>query len=579
MKQIEKKLSLLSIYISLASALVFYSCLAGQAAAVQTGSGPATLLLPKKDVDDNVEQTSNIDTLVLCPPALRVPLQRWVNYRRQQGYRIQILPPLNSAFGVKHQVKTIAAANPSLRHLVLIGDANDRSTDPKHFVPTEYVLSKATVKFGAEPEIATDNPFADLDDDKVPDLSLGRIPVDSPEELTQFIERVIRYESDVETAWQSRMNFIAGVGGFGRLVDSVVEEVAKKIITELVPDDIQTSMTYGSWTSPYCPNPEKFSQTAIERFNEGCLFWVYIGHGDRTRLDQVHLPDQSHLVLDKNSVRKIDCRSGNPIAIFLACYTNSFDGDEDCLGELMLKQDNGPIAVIGGSRVTMPAGMGLLSMALLNEYFGHSTTDEKENTLTLGEVFLNAKRELALGQKDFKGYRNLIESVATSLLPNQPFENERQDHVELMQLLGDPLLRIKKPGMIKMNAVQPDDDTIDVSGSIGRRTLPSANQKKPAPQTQIQIQICYQRDRLKNRFRRRRKYGSTAFSFSKYQEVYDQSRDLVCMQKMAMIDKDGRFETSFDLPAHVQGRCVVIGKASFDGRYFAGSAKIEIEKR
>ena len=45
-------------------------------------------------------------------------------------------------------------------------------------------------------------------------------------------------------------------------------------------------MTYASLASPYCPDPRKFHDTTIGRFNEGCLFWVYIGHGHPTGLDR-----------------------------------------------------------------------------------------------------------------------------------------------------------------------------------------------------------------------------------------------------------------------------------------------------
>jgi hypothetical protein len=544
----------------------------------QTGTAPAAWLLPNRDEKKTKPTpTDSFDTLVLCPSPFQTALQPWLDYRRQQGHRIHVVKPQSSAFGVKRQIATFAAANAKLQHLVLIGDAFDKKTDARFFVPTEYVLAKATVKFGAEPEIATDNPYADLDGDGVPDLSIGRIPVDSSQELTQFTQRVINYESQPAAQWQSRMNFVAGVGGFGRIVDNVIEEVAKKIITELVPGEIKTSMTYGSWTSPYCPNPEAFSQTAIERFNEGCLFWVYIGHGDRTRLDRVHLPDQSHLVLDKQSVEKINCRSGNPIAVFLACYTNSYDSDEDCLGELMLKRPNGPVAIIGGSRVTMPAGMGLLSLALIDEYF-HPPDVDSQSPITLGQVFLNAKRELSSGKRAFKGYRNLIESVATSLLPDQPFENERQDHVQLMQLLGDPLLRLKKTTPIDLQAEQAGE-RVTVWGQVERPHPKTNAEPTRGAATKIRLQLCYQRDRLKDRFRRRRKYASTNREFSKFQTVYDQARNLVCLQKTVTTDDDGKFRTNFVLPEHVDGECVIIATTIDQNHYHTGSTKIDIDKR
>ena len=518
--------------------------------------------------------TTKIDTLVFCPQPYQNALTPWLRYRRQQGHRIQVLTPKSTAAELKQQIVAVAAKHP-LHHLVLIGDAYDRDANPKHLVPTEYVLSKATFKLGAEPDIATDNPFADLDGDNLPDISVGRIPVDSATELTQFVQRVIAYEtrtSDVDAngnpnagvPWQMRMNLVAGVGGFGKLVDQLIEQVAKKVITEMVPETMQTSMTYGSWNSPYCPNPERFSESAVERFNEGCLFWVYLGHGNRCRLDEIHAPDGSHSILDESNIQQLNCRSGNPIAVFLACYTNAFDGDRDCLGEMMLRQPNGPIATIGGSRVTMPGGMGLLSMAMLDEYFDGSAE-------TLGEVILKAKLEMIQGDKEFADYRELIESMSKTLLPDQKFADECADHVQLMQLLGDPLLRVKRAHRIEVSAPKSATvgDTIKLSGSVDHQTHKGSGQ--------LQIRINYQRDRIKHRFKRRRKFASTPTELAKFQVAYDQARDLVCVQQTATM-VDGKFKAEIKLPDFTHGDCVITCTMPGDNGVAAGSAKIKIKK-
>ncbi|MDB2685967.1 C25 family cysteine peptidase [Mariniblastus sp.] len=539
-------------------------------------SSSAFALQNKQKADNQPKQPAslNIDTLVFCPPTFQPALNPWLDYRRQQGHRIQVLTPATTAIELKQQIAKVAADH-QLAHLVLIGDAYELNADPKLLIPTEYVLSKATYKLGAEPDIATDNPFADLDGDGVPDISIGRIPVDSASELTQIIQRVIAYEAgtgpNTDPQWQTRLNLVAGVGGFGKLIDQMIEQIAKKVITEMVPDTLQTSMTYGSWNSPYCPAPERFSESAIERFNEGCLFWVYLGHGDRCRLDRVHMPDESHTILDQSKIRQVNCRSGNPIAVFLACYTNAFDGDQDCLGELMLKQPNGPIATIGGSRVTMPASMGLLSMAMLEEYFDGSAT-------TLGEVVLKAKRELSKGEQKFDGYRELIESLSATMLPGQAFEDECADHVELMQLLGDPLLRVKRPGRINVSApssatagdrINIAGDTVNIAGDAA-----SAVNKKLGP---VIVRVSYQRDRIKHRFKRRRKFASTPAESAKFQRAYDQARDLVCVEKtVAMVD--GKFSTEVELPDFARGDCVITCTVVSNDGVLAGSTKIEIEK-
>ena len=517
---------------------------------------------------------TKIDTLVFCPQPFQNALTPWLSYRRQQGHRIEVLAPRSTAAELKQQIAAVAAKHP-LRHLVLIGDAYDQNANPKHLVPTEYVLSLATYKLGAEPDIATDNPYADLDGDGLPDIGVGRIPVDSAAELTRFVQRVIAYETQAVNAnrtrgnsnavpWKMRINLIAGVGGFGQLVDQLIEQVAKKVITEMVPETHQTSMTYGSWNSPYCPNPERFAESAVERFNEGCLFWVYIGHGDRCRLDKIHVPDGSHSILNQSNVQQINCRSGNPIAVFLACYTNAFDGDRDCLGEMMLRQPNGPIATIGGSRVTMPGGMGLLSMAMLDEYFDGSAE-------TLGEVILKAKLEMIRGDKEFEDFRKLIESMSKTLLPDKKFADECTDHVQLMQLLGDPLLRVQRADQIDVSAPKSATagDTIKLSGSIDHQT-----HKGSGP---LQIRISYQRDRIKHRFKRRRKFASTPTELAKFQVAYDQARDLVCVEQTASM-VEGKFEAEIEIPDFAYGDCVITCYMSGADGIAAGSAKIKIKK-
>ena len=93
------------------------------------------------------------------------------------------------------------------------------------------------VVFNADKSISANFEKMDADADGVPDLSLGRMPVDSTDELAALVQRIIDYESKPGDAWQTRMNFIAGVGGFGQIVDNVVEEVAKKIITGGITDE------------------------------------------------------------------------------------------------------------------------------------------------------------------------------------------------------------------------------------------------------------------------------------------------------------------------------------------------------
>jgi hypothetical protein len=500
------------------------------------------------------------DTLVICPQKFQAAMKKWTDYRVGQGHVIEMVTPALTSRAIRQQIRKVAVSG-MLKNVLIVGDSGDARSAPDDLVPTDYVAAKVNRRFGADPEIATDNTFADLDDDGIPDLTIGRIPADSVEEIKRFTDRIIKYESHSRLSdWQRRINLVAGVGGFGQVIDGLIEQTTKQIITDLVPGGYETKMTYGSWCSPYCPDPRRFSESAIERFNEGCLFWVYIGHGTRHRLDKIFLPDQSHSILDSSSVPKLNCECGSPIAIFLSCYTGATDHPKDCLAETMLRQERGPIAAICGTRVTMPYAMSLLSLEMVHEFF------EGEST-TIGELTMLAKRRMVEGSENNVKYREMIEGMGKTFSPTpKMLKVERLEHVQLIHLIGDPLLRLKRPGKIELAT----------SSSIAAGTKLKVRGSVPAD-GKLVIELAYERDRLRERRPRRKDYDSSNESFLSYQETYEKAHDLVCSSKLIAVTS-GEFETEIDVPAEASGRCVVRAMLKSGELFAIGSAPVEVTK-
>jgi hypothetical protein len=419
--------------------------------------------------------------------------------------------------------------------------------DPRKLVPTDLVPAKVNVLFGSEPKIGTDNPYGDLNADGIPELSVGRLTADTPAELTQTVNRIMRYEQQATgQPWQRNINLIAGVGGLGRLVDTIVENTTRKIVTELIPSGYQTSMTYGSWTSPYCPDPRRFSETAIGRFNEGCLFWVYCGHGNRDRLDRIKLPDQSHQILDCESVDQLNCKTGSPIAICLSCYTGAHDGADDCLAEHMMRQPNGPVAVVCGSRVTMPYAMSILSVEMMNEYF-------RGECETLGQLMLKAKQRMAEKPDPKNTYRQSIDALGETFSPMPNLlVDECKEHMHLMQLIGDPLLRLKRPKSLGLKLVNGSKDT-PRQFSVGDTVSVTGTTEHAGT---ILVEIAYQRGRLRQRPSFRRQYDSSDEAFSKIHEDYLKANSSVCVRKQISVTP-GAFDVSLAVPNGCKGKCDV----------------------
>ncbi len=129
-----------------------------------------------------------VDTLVVCAPGLRPALQPWLDYRAGQGHQLAVLTDVESPAEIRTVVRRVARQG-RLQHLVLVGDVQlDPARRPFH-LPTYLAAAKINPKWGSEPELATDCWFGDLDDDAVPDLAVGRLPADSPADLTTMIRQ------------------------------------------------------------------------------------------------------------------------------------------------------------------------------------------------------------------------------------------------------------------------------------------------------------------------------------------------------------------------------------------------------
>ena len=117
-----------------------------------------------------------------------------VALREEQGHHCQIIQP-DAADKLRSEIRA-AAGRGALRYVVLIGDVPVENVPANSLVtvPTHYVASQVIHRFGGEKMIAGDNWYADLDDDQLPDVSIGRLPADSPEDLRTMVDKIIAYE-------------------------------------------------------------------------------------------------------------------------------------------------------------------------------------------------------------------------------------------------------------------------------------------------------------------------------------------------------------------------------------------------
>jgi hypothetical protein len=477
------------------------------------------------------------DAVVIAPREFLLALAPLVEYRERQGHRLAIVDSSGSAEALRAQVQRFAG---SLRYVLLVGDVP--AALHARGVPTHIVPAKVNVAYGSEPHIASDNRYADIDGDDVPDVAVGRITADTPAELARIVAKILAYEQSTDFGpWRQRVNIVAGVGGFNPIVDTVIETATTRLLTSGIPAAYDTRMTYGSWRSPFCPDPRLFHAMTVERHNEGCLFWVYVGHGQARELDRVAIPGERFHILSVEDCRKLHCKSGAPIALMLACYTAAFDQPQDCLAEELLKANGGPVAVYGGSRVTMPYAMGVMGTSLMEEYFGRSHA-------TLGDTILAAKRRMMMPiddpEKPAGINRILLEGVAAVMSPNKEhLEQERREHLHLFNLLGDPMLRLAYPHEVKLAApreIEPGqklriEGTSEIAG-------------------QAVLELICRRDCHKQPPPLRERFDPTDKALAAFQPVYERTLDR-CWGRWSLNLPAGAFATEVEVPASSVGPC------------------------
>ncbi|NIP85183.1 MAG: hypothetical protein GTO03_06340, partial [Planctomycetales bacterium] len=448
------------------------------------------------------------DVVVVCPPRFRQALGPWLSYRRAEGYEIELIGGGPTAADVRRRVRRVAATG-SLQAVVLVGDCDARPDDgSRESVPTTYVAADAIPRYGGEQEIATDNAYGDLDGDHIPDVAVGRLSVEDPQQLATIVRKIIAYETSQDFGpWRRQINLVAGGGGFGPLVDGLIEHTTRVFLAGGIPAAYHTSLTHASWTSPYCPDPRKFSQTTLERLNEGCLFWIYMGHGRPHALDHVNLPDRSFPILTTHDLARLACPSPGPVALFISCYAGAFDAPQACLAEQMVRHPRGPVAVVAGSRLTLPYAMAVLGAGLMTECF-------QSQRPTLGELLVRAKqRAAALQPPDAR--RAALDSLGRLFSGSrEEMAGQRRDHLHLFNLVGDPLLRLYYPQPVRLEVppTASPGETITVTGHTplaGRATL----------------ELVVRRDRLTFSPPPRKTYQPQEKFLADFDEVYRQAND------------------------------------------------------
>jgi len=251
------------------------------------------------------------------------------------------------------------------RFVLLVGDA---SFDPRNylglgnfdFLPTKFVGT-------AYMETASDDWFVDFNADGLPDMAIGRLPVQTAEETTTVVSKIIAYDQAESGTWATEALMVADLN------DTYDFEGASQQVADLLPEQMTVWSVYRGQAGD-----EAARAAILGSINEGKLIVNYMGHGG------VDLWRGSLLVA--SDAASLTNGSALPLVVGMTCLNGFFQTPYvESLAEALLKAENGgAVAVWTSSGLTDPNKQSLLNKELMRLLFNGLG-------LTLGEATAGAK--------------------------------------------------------------------------------------------------------------------------------------------------------------------------------------------
>jgi hypothetical protein len=274
------------------------------------------------------------------------------------------------------------------RFVLLVGDA---SYDPRNFlgygdldfVPTQLVDT-------AYLETASDDWFVDLNGDGLPDMAIGRLPVQTPAEVSTMVAKIIAHEKS------GRANEALLVADKTEKADDFDFVEAAQKVGALFPSTVGLRKVFRGEYGSDAQAKEAF----LHYLGQGSLVVNYLGHGG--------MMEWRGNLFTADDAEALANGGGLPFFINMTCLNGFFQAPYgDSLAESLLKAENGgAVAVWTSSGMTEPGGQLKMNQELVRQLFNGED-------LTIGEAIMKAKRTTS--DKDIRRTWILFGDPATRL--------------------------------------------------------------------------------------------------------------------------------------------------------------------
>jgi hypothetical protein len=358
-----------------------------------------------------LQPVQGADYLMITAPEFAADLAQLTSLRQSKGLGVVVEDvraiydavdgrPLPDSIRV-YLAHAYATWTPRPQFVLLVGDG---TTDPRRYRPGSSATFIPPYLVDVDPfvgEIAADNRYVMVDgSDTLPDMWIGRLPVNSHVEAAITVTKIVQYElNPVLGSWNRQMLIISdkndpAVGDFTTETETLAAAYVNSRYT-------LTQMKYEA-----LPSQPEFHQNVIAGWNQGKGVILYNGHGSQHQWGAdvlFHLNDLP-VLLNGNRL---------PVLLEMTCLTGAFQiPNVPTLDETLLRRSGkGVVAAWGSTGLGLSAGHMLLARGFLDEVMANSK-------ISIGNAAALAKLKLV--------------TTAPAL----------EYLVDIFTLLGDPAMRI-----------------------------------------------------------------------------------------------------------------------------------------
>ncbi len=368
------------------------------------------LIVPSLSAWSQSETTevSNIEYIIISHPSFITSASQIKEYHQSNGLNVALVnvddiykkysASIIDPYAIKEYIAVVAKQNP-LKYILLVGSDNydyKGYLSNQHFshIPSIYTTIDDIVRYAP-----SDNIYADVNNDDIPDIAIGRLPVRSIDELQLLIDKQMTYVNQTNQTVSS--HFIADaqddIYSYAQIsseLNDLIPDTWNKLVTNR--DDYATA--------------EATKTQILDNFTYNPRLTTYLGHsGPRNWFS---FPP----AFTYNDIIHLDNNEAPSIVMQWGCWNSYYvEPDANTMAHRFLfDNDNGAVAVFGASALTTVTSEKLFAELIIPEMV-------KENQ-PIGISMLKAKSALAK-------------------------QGEYRDIIMGWNLLGDPAIKLINTGL------------------------------------------------------------------------------------------------------------------------------------